>query len=77
METASLSLSDAYRTVVLHILEVQPEQFTWQLVLEEHCGAADCDCIIDAPLSWPTRAQAQAAGWAECNRLLQGARSSS
>lgn len=75
MQTPTLTVSDRHRTVVLHVFEVQPQQYTWQMVLEEHCGAADCDCIIDAPLRWPTQAQAQAAGWAECNRLLHGPRS--
>ncbi|KAA0180649.1 MbtH protein [Cupriavidus sp. H18C1] len=74
MPNTSLSLSDQHRTVVLHVIELQPQAYTWQMVLEEHCGSADCDCIIEAHAEWPTQAEAQAAGWAECNRLLNGPR---
>ena len=44
MPNTSLSLSDRHRTVVLHVIELQPQAYTWQMVLEEHCGSADCDC---------------------------------
>ncbi|MBY4896044.1 hypothetical protein K6V06_03400 [Cupriavidus sp. AU9028] len=71
---APLRLSDRHRTLALHVVQVRSGEYSWQLVLEEHCGSGDCDCIIETQCCWPTHAQALAAGWAEGNRLLQGTR---
>lgn len=74
MSTTPLTLSDQHRTVVLHVIELAPAHYTWKLVLEEHCGSADCDCTIDGQASYPSRIQAQAAAWAAGNLLLHGPR---
>lgn len=73
-QPAPLILSDRHRTLALHVVQVRPSEYSWQLVLEEHHGSADCDCIIETQCCWPTHAQALSAGWAEGNRLLHGTR---
>jgi hypothetical protein len=74
MPSNPVTLTDQHRTLILHVFEMQPEQYTWRMVLEETCGCADGDCTFEAQTSYPTRVQAEAAAWAEGNRLLHGPR---
>lgn len=77
MSEHPVTLTDQHRTVVLHVFEVAPAQFSWCLVLEETCGSADCDCTIEGHMRYATRIEAEAAAWAEGNRLLNGTRTAS
>ncbi|MGH8788640.1 MAG: hypothetical protein ACREYA_26660 [Cupriavidus necator] len=74
MSTLPLTLTDDHRTLVLHVLEDAPGQFTWRIVMQERCGAADEDCTVAAPSTYGSRAEAEAACWAAGNGILNGPR---
>ncbi|NUO84599.1 MAG: hypothetical protein HOQ33_21410 [Cupriavidus sp.] len=74
MSTLPLTLTDDHRTLVLHILEDGTGQFTWRIVMEERCGAADEDCTLAAPGTYSSYAEAEAACWAAGNGILNGPR---
>ncbi|PZX25987.1 conserved hypothetical protein [Cupriavidus phytorum] len=74
MSTLPLTLTDNYRTLVLHVLEDGTGQFTWRIVMEERCGAADEDCTVAAPGTYRSYAEAEAACWAAGNGILNGPR---
>lgn len=74
MSTLPLTLTDNHRTLVLHVLEDAPGQFTWRIIMEERCGAADEDCTVAAPGIYRSYAEAEAACWAAGNGILNGPR---
>jgi hypothetical protein len=74
MSTLPLTLADSHRTLVLHVLEDPPGLYTWRIVMEEHCGAADADCTIEATSAYQSEAEAEAACWAAGNYMLDGPR---
>ena len=77
MSTLPLTLSDHHRTLVLHVLEEPSGQYTWRIVMEELCGAADADCTVEAPSTYSSHAEAEAACWAAGNGMLDGPRAAS
>lgn len=74
MSTQPLTLSDSRRTLVMHVLEDPPGRYSWRIVVEEHCGGADCDSTIESALDYASRAEAEAACWACGNGMLDAPR---
>jgi hypothetical protein len=74
MSTLPLTLTDDHRTLVLHILEDAPGRFTWRIVMQERCGAADEDCTVAAPGTYNSYAEAEASCLAAGNGILDGPR---
>ncbi|WP_354687501.1 hypothetical protein [Cupriavidus necator] len=74
MSTLPLTLTDDHRTLVLHVMEDPPGQYTWRIIMEERCGAADADCTVEATSSYASHAEAEAACWAAGNQMLDGPR---
>ncbi|MDT6962011.1 hypothetical protein QTN24_10935 [Cupriavidus sp. SZY C1] len=74
MSTHPMSLSDHRRTLVMHVMEDPPGRYTWRIVVEEKCGGADCDSMIEAQTDYPSHAEAEAACWATGNGMLDGRR---
>ncbi|WP_019450981.1 hypothetical protein [Cupriavidus sp. BIS7] len=75
--THPMSLTDHRRTLVMHVLEDPPGRFTWRIVVEEKCGGADCDSMIEAASDYPSHAEAEAACWAAGNSMLDTPRAAS
>jgi len=65
-----MTLTDHHRTLVMHVLEDPPGRFTWRIVVEEKCGGAECDSMIEAASDYPSHAEAEAACWAAGNSML-------
>lgn len=70
MFTQPLTLSDNRRTLVMHVLEDPPGRYSWRIVVEEHCGGAECDSMIESPQHYASHAEAEAACWACGNGMV-------
>jgi len=68
--TAPTMLSDKRRTLVMHVMEDPPGRYSWRIVVEEHCGGADCDSTIESSMHYASMAEAEAACWACGNGML-------
>ncbi|GMG93377.1 hypothetical protein SGO26_21045 [Cupriavidus metallidurans] len=68
--THPMTLTDHRRTLVMHVLEDPPGRYTWRIVVEEKCGGAECDSMIEAAADYPSHAEAEAACWAAGNSML-------
>jgi hypothetical protein len=51
--THPMTLTDHRRTLVMHVLEDPPGRYTWRIVVEEKCGGAECDSMIEAAADYP------------------------
>jgi hypothetical protein len=69
-----MTLADHRRTLVMHVLEDSPGHFTWRIVVEEKCGGAECDSMIEATADYASHAEAEAACWAAGNSMLDSPR---
>lgn len=69
-----LTLADQRRTLLMHVLQDAPGQYTWRIFVEEHCGCSDADCTLEATEHYRSEAEAEAACWAVGNQMLSGPR---
>lgn len=77
MPANPMTLADHRRTLVMHVMEDPPGRYTWRIIVEEKCGGADCDSMIEASRDYASQAEAEAACWAAGNGMLDGQRAAS
>ncbi|MNY16320.1 hypothetical protein D3C86_1495810 [compost metagenome] len=77
MSAHPTTIADHRRTLVMHVMEDPPGRYTWRIVVEEKCGGADCDSMIEAATDYGSQAEAEAACWAAGNSMLEGQRAAS